>query len=159
MISHTSIIIYGIIPEKEPSVKRQNGTSNVPFKFMPDNLSAADFIVQLGKDQVINVAVRRGAVKSCHVMSSSLKFTTQPVYARRGAICQKNAPAEILPGRLQERGEAQLPIPVMASMASYCCESRLFFIPSPSTMSRSTILPPCEQMTRFVLPSASAITA
>ena len=34
-----------------------------------------------------------------------------------------------------------------------------FFMASPSTMSRSTILPACEQMTRFVLPSASAITA
>ena len=32
--SHTSIIIYGIIPEKKPSVKRQNGTQRVPFEFV-----------------------------------------------------------------------------------------------------------------------------
>ncbi len=57
------------------------------------------------------------------------------------------------------KGRGQLPIPVMASIASYCCESRFFFISRPSMMSRSTILPACEQMTRFVLPSASAITA
>ena len=50
-------------------------------------------------------------------------------------------------GAFDEKGRGQLPMPVMASIASYCWELRLFFMPSPSMMSRSTISPPREQMT------------